>query len=277
MAEPRHQHRPRLHAAAPRPARRGGAPRPARHGRAALVAARRVSRRSVAAARRSAARSSAQVARARRSSGGADVRARQRDSAGRRPLARPRCASSGSCATCTTDAKAASPDSLFTYVNFPPTEFLDLSFFDICAFNVYLHREAGAARLPRAAAAHRRPQAAAARRSGRRQHPRGRRRAGRRSPRCTSAPPSRKARAARSRSPGPTNGGAAAITVDDWAFGLVDRERRPKPAARAVAAAFADAPFPRERAARRGRACRSSSAPTTPPTRSRTACRRSSG
>src|ERR1019366_6060247 len=24
---------------------------------------------------------------------------------------------------------------------FPPTEFLDLSFFDICTFNVYLHRE----------------------------------------------------------------------------------------------------------------------------------------
>ncbi|MGH9140894.1 MAG: glycosyltransferase, partial [Vicinamibacterales bacterium] len=39
------------------------------------------------------------------------------------------------------DAKAASPDSLFTYVNFPPTEFLDLSFFDLYAFNVYLHRE----------------------------------------------------------------------------------------------------------------------------------------
>src|SRR5262249_42947106 len=39
------------------------------------------------------------------------------------------------------DAKAAAPSSLFTYVNFPPTEFLDLSFFDICAFNVYLHRE----------------------------------------------------------------------------------------------------------------------------------------
>ena len=31
---------------------------------------------------------------------------------------------------------------LFTYVNFPPTEFLDLSFLDVCAFNVYLHREA---------------------------------------------------------------------------------------------------------------------------------------
>src|SRR5439155_496620 len=35
--------------------------------------------------------------------------------------------------------------------------------------------------------------------------------------------------------------------VIDWNFGLVDRERRPKPAAAAVAAAFADAPFSRER------------------------------
>jgi hypothetical protein len=40
------------------------------------------------------------------------------------------------------EAKAASPESLFAYVNFPPTEFLDLSFLDVCAFNVYLHREA---------------------------------------------------------------------------------------------------------------------------------------
>src|SRR4030095_14093813 len=39
------------------------------------------------------------------------------------------------------DCKQAAPDSLLTYVNFPPTEFLDLTFFDICAFNVYLHRE----------------------------------------------------------------------------------------------------------------------------------------
>src|SRR5205823_2273451 len=38
--------------------------------------------------------------------------------------------------------------------------------------------------------------------------------------------------------------------VEDWNFGLVDRERRPKPAAAAVAAAFADAPF---RHARRSR------------------------
>ena len=80
--------------------------------------------------------------RARRPSRGADVRARQRDSAGRRALARARRASSGSCASLYQDAKAAAPESLFTYVNFPPTEFLDLSFFDVCAFNVYLHREA---------------------------------------------------------------------------------------------------------------------------------------
>src|SRR4029453_2952988 len=39
------------------------------------------------------------------------------------------------------DAKRSSPDSLLTYVNFPPTEFLDLSFFDLYAFNLYLHRE----------------------------------------------------------------------------------------------------------------------------------------
>src|SRR5206468_5222868 len=31
--------------------------------------------------------------------------------------------------------------------------------------------------------------------------------------------------------------------VEDWAFGLVDTERRPKPAARAVAQAFENAPF----------------------------------
>ena len=40
------------------------------------------------------------------------------------------------------------------------------------------------------------------------------------------------------------SGGAAAIRVDDWAFGLVDQNRQPKPAALAVSAAFAAAPFP---------------------------------
>ena len=40
------------------------------------------------------------------------------------------------------DAKSIAPESLFTYVNFPPTEHLDLPFLDVCAFNVYLHSEA---------------------------------------------------------------------------------------------------------------------------------------
>src|SRR6185312_12258049 len=40
------------------------------------------------------------------------------------------------------DVKSAAPESLLTYVNFPPTDYLDLDWFDLCAFNVYLHREA---------------------------------------------------------------------------------------------------------------------------------------
>ena len=39
------------------------------------------------------------------------------------------------------DCKAISPESLFTYVNYPPTEFLELDFLDVCAFNVYLHTD----------------------------------------------------------------------------------------------------------------------------------------
>ena len=70
------------------------------------------------------------------------------------------------------EAKAASPDTLFTYVNFPPTEYLELPFLDVCAFNVYLHDEAKLrrylARLQHVAG----QPAAAARRGGRRQHPR---------------------------------------------------------------------------------------------------------
>jgi glycosyltransferase involved in cell wall biosynthesis len=37
--------------------------------------------------------------------------------------------------------KAAAPDVLVSYANFPPTEYLDLDFLDFIAFNVYLHRE----------------------------------------------------------------------------------------------------------------------------------------
>src|SRR5262245_47416388 len=39
------------------------------------------------------------------------------------------------------DVKAIAPDSLFTYVNYPPTEYLNLSFVDVVAFNLYLHHE----------------------------------------------------------------------------------------------------------------------------------------
>ena len=48
---------------------------------------------------------------------------------------------------------------------------------------------------------------------------------------------------ARSRLPGPTNGGAAGTPISDWAFGLVDAERRPKPALQAVADVFSSVPF----------------------------------
>ncbi len=37
--------------------------------------------------------------------------------------------------------KTVAPDVLVTYANFPPTEYLDLDFLDVIAFNVYLHRE----------------------------------------------------------------------------------------------------------------------------------------
>ena len=39
------------------------------------------------------------------------------------------------------DAKSASPQSLLTYVNYPPTEYLNLPFVDVVAFNLYLHHE----------------------------------------------------------------------------------------------------------------------------------------
>jgi GT2 family glycosyltransferase len=142
-------------------------------------------------------------------------------------------------------AKSASPESLFTYVNFPPTEFLDLSFFDICAFNVYLHREAELraylARLQHVAG----------------QKPLLLAEAG--------ADSIREGEAGQADitamhirvafEEGACGAVAFAWTdewwrggqpVGDWKFGLVDAQRRPKEAARAVASAFADAPFSRE-------------------------------
>src|SRR3954471_15931887 len=144
------------------------------------------------------------------------------------------------------EAKAASPDSLFTYVNFPPTEFLDLSFVDICAFNVYLHCE----HELRAYLARLQPVAG--------QKPLLLAEAGADSLREGEAQQaeitSMHIRAAFE------EGACGAIAfawtdewwrgghpVDDWKFGLVDAERRMKPAPAAVAAAFDAAPFSRER------------------------------
>ncbi len=143
------------------------------------------------------------------------------------------------------DAKAACPDSLFTYVNFPPTEFLDLSFFDVCSFNVYLHREqelrAYLARLQHIAG-HKPLLLAEAGADSIREGEDGQ-----------AAITAMHIRAAFAE--GACGAVAYAWTdewwrgghdIDDWRFGLVDRDRRPKPAAAAVARAFAGAPFSAE-------------------------------
>ncbi len=143
------------------------------------------------------------------------------------------------------DAKTASPDSLFTYVNFPPTEFLDLSFFDVCSFNVYLHREhelrAYLARLQHIAG-HKPLLLAEAGADSIREGEDGQAEITAMHIRAAFA-----------------EGACGAIAyawtdewwrgghdIEDWKFGLVDRDRRPKPAAAAVARAFADAPFSAE-------------------------------
>src|SRR6185369_7870574 len=142
------------------------------------------------------------------------------------------------------EGKSASPDTLFTYVNFPPTEFLDLSFFDICAFNVYLHKErelrAYLARLQHIAG----------------QKPLLLAEAGADSIREGEAGQAEitSMHIRVSFEEGACGAIAFAWTdewwrggfdVHDWAFGLVDRSRHPKPAAAVVARAFADAPFPK--------------------------------
>jgi GT2 family glycosyltransferase/sugar lactone lactonase YvrE len=140
------------------------------------------------------------------------------------------------------DSKNASPETLFTYVNFPPTEFLDLSSFDLYAFNVYLHHEAELraylARLQHVAG-HKPLLLAEAGADSIREGENGQ-----------AEITAMHTRAAFQE--GACGAVAFAWTdewwrgghpVEDWAFGLVDRTRRPKPAAAAVAAAFNDAPF----------------------------------
>jgi GT2 family glycosyltransferase/sugar lactone lactonase YvrE len=144
------------------------------------------------------------------------------------------------------EARSASPNSLLSYVNYPPTEYLELDCFDVCAFNVYLHREADLraylARLQQIAGT--RPLLLAE--------------AGADSIRegadGQAAITAMHIRAAFEEG----LCGAVAFSwtdewwrggnhIDDWAFGLVDKERRPKPALPEVSAAFASAPFPHDR------------------------------
>ena len=141
------------------------------------------------------------------------------------------------------DVKAAAPASLFTYVNYPPTEFLDLDGFDLCAFNVYLHRETALrgylARLQHVAGD--KPLLLAeAGSDSLREGLDGQARITAMHLRCAFEE-------------GACGAVAYAWTdewwrggrpVDDWAFGLVDADRAPKPALAAATQVFNEAPFP---------------------------------
>ena len=138
-------------------------------------------------------------------------------------------------------ARAADPEGLFTYVNYPSTEYLELPFLDLTAFNVFLEEETTfetyLARLQNLSGD--RPLLVTevgidSRRNG------------------TEA----QARALDWQVRHSFGTGAAGVfvfswtdewhrggsEVSDWDFGLVDRERRPKPALETVREAFAAAP-----------------------------------
>jgi O-antigen biosynthesis protein len=139
-------------------------------------------------------------------------------------------------------AKAQDPGALFTYVNYPSTEYLELPFLDLTAFNVFLEDErtfeSYLARLQNLSGD--RPLLITevgidSRRNGE----------------------EAQARALRWQVQHAFGTGAAGVfvfswtdewhrgghDVVDWDFGLVDRERRPKPSLAAVRHAFASIPF----------------------------------
>ncbi len=142
-------------------------------------------------------------------------------------------------------AKAEDPDGLFTYVNYPSTEYLQLPFLDIVSFNVYLESQerfdAYLARLHNLAGD--RPLILAEMGLDSRRH-------GEEAQARTLVWQVRTAFAA---------GCAGAFVfawtdewhrggydIQDWDFGLTDRDRRPKLALGAVRIAFAEVPFPRD-------------------------------
>ncbi len=141
------------------------------------------------------------------------------------------------------DTKTAVPDALVTYVNYPPTEYLSLPFLDVCAFNVYLHHEPDLrrylARLQHIAG-HKPLVLAEAGADSLREGEEG-----------------QAAITSMQLSTAFSEGAAGAIAfawtdewwrgghpVEDWAFGLVDTRRHPKPALSTVTQTFAEAPFP---------------------------------
>jgi GT2 family glycosyltransferase len=139
-------------------------------------------------------------------------------------------------------ARSAAPHVLLTYVNYPPTEFLELPFLDVHAFNVYLHDEATmrayVARLQHIAA----------------DRPLLLTECGADSLRESEAGQANLA--AMQVRVAFTEGACGAVvfgwtdewwrsgaSIDDWAFGLVNAQRQPKPAYHAVARTFAEVPF----------------------------------
>jgi O-antigen biosynthesis protein len=140
------------------------------------------------------------------------------------------------------EAKAGDPEGLFTYVNYPSTEYLELPFLDLVAFNVFLEDECTfesyLARLQNLSGD--RPLLVTevgldSRRNG----------------------AEAQARALRWQIRHTFATGAAGVfvfswtdewhrggcEVSDWDFGLVDRQRRPKPALGVISDAFASSPF----------------------------------
>jgi GT2 family glycosyltransferase len=140
-------------------------------------------------------------------------------------------------------AKEEDVEGIVTYVNYPSTEYLDLDFADLICFNVYLEQqdplETYLARLQNLAGD--RPLLLAEVGLDSRRHGE-----------------AAQARVLEWQIRSIFGAGAAGIFVfawtdewhrgghdiEDWDFGLVDRERRPKPALTAVKTAFADVPFP---------------------------------
>src|SRR3954454_14608806 len=139
-------------------------------------------------------------------------------------------------------AKDEDPDALVTYVNYPSTEYLQLPFVDLVCFNVFLETrpqfESYIARLQNIAGA--RPLVVTE----------------------TGLDSLRNSETAQARAldwqvPTVFAAGCAGtfvfawtdewyrggFEIDDWAFGLVDRERQPKQALEAVGRAFAETPF----------------------------------